>query len=189
MPKIKSNLEMTKAFQPLPEGDCQARIYQQPKVETPDNGPWIMQLDWELFGNQGESNSVSDSKNNNKKVNFDRLLIGGKNKDTGEAYSLNRLLLYIGELGVSYTCNLCNSLNTSKPVRKGQEYFCPSCDAVLTDIEYMSEDFFMKSARITIRREVVKTKDPDHPGQYVDAKNDDGTPQMKNTVRTIHAIS
>lgn len=188
MPKIKSNLETTKAFPVIDEGWAQARIYQQPKVETPDRGAWQMQLDWELIGNQGEA-GAAQAKWNGRKINFDNVIVGGINNNSGEPYALNRLLQYIGELGISYDCGSCNAANDSKPVRRGQDYFCPSCDSILTSIGYATEDFMGKVAMIHIGQEVQKTRDPDDPSKLIDAKNDDGTPLKRNRVKGVKALS
>lgn len=189
MPKINSNLEATKGFIPIDDGFAQAKVCEAPKVDTPEGKPWNMTLTWELYGNSGNENTASDPKWNGKKVSYDRVMIGGKNEH-GEPYSLVKLLNYIGACGVSYTCLNCNDVQSDAPVRKGVDFFCPSCDSVLTAIDWNSDDFTNKSAMINVRKKRQETKDPSDPNgkRYIPAVDEDGQPKWQNDVKSIKRL-
>lgn len=192
MPRITSNLESTKAFQTIDDGWAQARISGNPTLEqkSKDKAPCLI-FTHELFGNQGEEGTASFTKNNGRKINFDRVVVGGMGKD-GEPLSLNRLLMYIGAYGVAYkhVSDSCGAENTSPPVKVGSDFHCPSCNGPLDNIDFESNDFNAKAAMINISSEQQKTRQMvDGVEQFVPQVDDDGRPVKRNIIKQVKAIS
>lgn len=183
MPKITSNLTGTKAFVPM-EPDWMPGKCIEAKYDDSEAHPIIM-FSWEIGQYEKEVNGHRLNYTG-RKVNFDRCMVGGAN-DVGEPYSLNRLLMYIGALGVTWECGECGASNTLPPERDHSDYRCPSCKAIPSTVSYMSEDFVNKSCMLNVSKVQQRTKDPENPGKYVPLFDEDSRPVYQNNIKAAKA--
>lgn len=157
-----------------------------PKIETPEEGAeagaFQIVNEWEIIQDE-----KGDKKFAGRKVQFDRVIVGGKNPKTGEDYSLNRELMYIGAIQIPWTCMLCGNPQQEGPRRDDLDYKCPGCNEILTQVEFLTEDCTGKVAMIEVNKSPRMQKGA--TGQYDKAALDeDNKPIYDNRVSRYKSV-
>lgn len=180
MPKITSNLENTKVFTPMEDCWVRARITKEPEIEQPDDAsePGAIQIvnSWEVICLEDGSETYKG-----RKLNFDRVIVGGINPKTSEAYSLNRELMYVGSIGISWTPSCCSNVITGMANKGKLDYTCPQCNAVIPGLEFNTEDCMGKEALVHVTKKQRMGKD--NAGKYtLVVKDEDGQLVFDNQI-------
>lgn len=187
MPKITSKLENTKVFTPMDAHWARARVAKEPEIEQPDEGEaeGAVQIvnNWDII-----SKEDGDEMYKGRKLGFDRVIVGGVNPNTHEDYSLNRLLMYVGSLGISWECGACSNSIIGMPTKGKIEFTCPECNAVIPSISFNTEDCTGKECLINIQKKQRFSKDS--KGKYTIAvKDEEGNLVYDNQITQYKPLS
>jgi len=161
--RLQSDLSEVKEVQPLPNGIYTAHVYEKKDTTTRETNNPMAVLHWVIEDGPDGDTSVRD-----RKVMFDNVILGGKNK-LGDPINPFRLANLLSATEIPWECVSCHNGEEARPVYigrgndedglvKGKSY-CPDCKSDSFNITYDTDNFLAARCRLVLSIRKVEGKD------------------------------